>query len=394
MDERDLRTAARDLERRVPPADFERIAVRGRRLRRRRRALQAAAAVGAVTATVVAGFSLAGLADPERRPQPVTPDDGPQRNVRTLLADPASVVDDAATLVSDTGAVLHRVTDPARGDCGERHRSAWVWTPWEGPSRAWAEGVGGRTAVAVPGGFAVSAPDAGCVDGRGEDDVGAYVVDADGRRTAIAWAAGAGPTCAPDPGGPRCVVDVGTATGRLRDGALRRQPSGSTFALPATHVPLWARSVDSRTLHWSTDEGASWSSHRTSLPRDGNVQTSAAGDWAVFFAYPEAEYTRDAGRTWHTWDGQRPLAPYVVANELVSVSADGDLVVVSHRPGQRPRVLASTDDSWDEFRSVDVRTAFGAVAPQPAGPWLWVPDRGRTWVSPDGLDWRAVDPRR
>jgi hypothetical protein len=146
-------------------------------------------------------------------------------------------------------------------------------------------------------------------------------------------------------------------------------------------------------VHWSTDAGATWQQHRTSLPATDDVQVTAAGDWAVLFAYPDAEYTRDGGTTWQRWEGEAPLASFVVANELVAVSADGDLVVVSHRPGRRPELLASTDDTWRQFRRSDVRTDFGAVSPQPAGTWLWVPDQGRTWVSPDGLSWRAVEPQ-
>jgi hypothetical protein len=122
------------------------------------------------------------------------------------------------------------------------------------------------------------------------------------------------------------------------------------------------------------------------------VQVTAAGDWAVFWAYPVAEYTRDAGRSWQRWDGSGPLARFLVANEQVVVSADGDLVVVDHRPGHAPRLLATTDSSWQEVRAAQVRTGFGTVTVSAAGGWFWVPDRGRTWVSPDGLRWHAVDP--
>jgi hypothetical protein len=219
-------------------------------------------------------------------------------------------------------------------------------------------------------------------------------VDADGRRTPVTWTRGAEGACAADPFAAGCEVDVATATGRLRDRPLREGPAASSFPVSVTGEVRWARSVDSRTLHWSTDGGTTWQSHTTSLPASEDVQATAAGSWAVFFAYPDAEFTRDGGDTWERWDGAAPLASYVVANELVVVSADGDLVLVSHRAAKRPEVLASTDDTWREFGRSDVATRFGTVSPQAAGPWLWVPDQGRVWVSPNGRSWKVVAPPR
>jgi hypothetical protein len=389
VSDHDLRAAARDLEHEVPLPDFEQVAARGRRLRRRRRTLQVAASTSALCAAVAVGIGLARVPGRDPVQDPVAPRTERPATAAEVLDDPRAVLDEGATAVSDTGAVLQRFRIPTADPCG-RGSSAWVWTPWEGEARTWTDRVGGRTVAALDGGFAVSAPGPDCSAGRRAREVGAYVVDAGGRRTPISWSGRAGQVCASGPAGPRCQVDVRTATGTLLPRPVLDRPSAATFAMASRGPVRWARSVDSRTVHWSADGGATWQHHRTSLPAADDVQVTAAGSWAVFFAYPEAEYTRDGGQTWHTWDGEAPLAPYLVANELVTVSADGDLVVVSHRPGKRPELLASTDDSWQRFRHVDVRTDFGTVAPQAAGSWLWVPDQARTWVSPDGLDWRAV----
>ena len=392
MSDQDLRAAARDLEHDVALPDFAEVAARGHRLRRRRQSLRAAVVGVVATAAVALGVQL--VAGPENLtpPVPVARDDDRPVDVAAVLADPRAVVDDDLTAVSDSGAVLQGVTVGRRADrCTTP--DAWVWTPWRRPARTWSDTAGGRVAAAVPGGLVVSAPDPACGSASRDGGFGAYVVDPTGARTAVTWSGRAERVCAVAPADPRCVVDVEAATGRLQP--VPRLPAGTlpvVDALGGNGPTVWARSVDSRTVHWSVDGGATWQVRRTSLPVAGDVQVTAAGDRAVFFSYPAAEHTRDAGRTWRTWDGSAALAPFVLAREQLSVSADGDLVVVTHRPGRPPALLASTDETWQQFEEAELRTAFGTVAVSAAGGWFTVPDRGRTWVSPDGTDWRAVDP--
>ena len=389
MSDHDLRAVARDIERQVPLPDFDLVAARGHRLRRRRRIAQATAAAGAVGTVVLAAVGVARMPGPA--PDTATPPTDRAAGAAEVLADPGALVDDRATAVSDTGAVLHRVHVPSADPCSPGG-SAWVWTPWEGEPRSWSDRVGSRTAVAVGGGFAVGAPSRDCGGEASRRTPGAYVVDTTGARRSITWVGAAERVCATDPAAARCTVDVATATGRLREQPVREAPSASTFPVSSVEGWRWARSADSRTLYRSTDGGTTWRPQETSFPATQAVQVTAAGEWAMFFSYPEAEYTRDGGRTWQRWDGAAPLSSFVVANELVALSADGDLVVVSHRAGAGPQLLGSTDDGWRRFRTSDVSTGFGTVAPQAAGSWLWVPEQGRTWVSPDGVSWQAVDP--
>jgi hypothetical protein len=121
------------------------------------------------------------------------------------------------------------------------------------------------------------------------------------------------------------------------------------------------------------------------------VQATAAGAAGVFFAWPRAEVTRDAGRSWRVLDLEQALAPVLVANPVLSVTADGVLAGVSYPTSGRPFVFAATDATWTRFTHSDLRTARGDYDLRSTGAWLWTVDDHSVWVSHDGLTWREVD---
>ena len=208
MSDHDLRAVARDLEHQVPLPDFEAVAVRGRRLRRRRRALQVAASTSALCAAVAVGVGLARVPGRDPVQEPVAPRTDRPVTAAEVLDDPRAVLDEDATVVSDTGAVLQRFRIPTADPCA-RGSSAWVWTPWEGAARTWTDGVGGRTVVALDGGFAVSAPDPTAAPG-----------DAPASRGRTSWTPAAGVRMSAGP-------DVRTRSARpTRPGRGARSTSG------------------------------------------------------------------------------------------------------------------------------------------------------------------------
>lgn len=391
MSEPDLRSAARELERQVPPADFSTIAQRGRAVRRRRRVLQAGAAAAAV-AVVTVGLTVPWDGGEGADRPPVAADSRTER----VLQDPSAVVDDAATAVTDTGAVLHlvRAGSPAGGSCRADRRSAFVWHGPDGGRTAWSDAVAGREVAPVPGGFVVGAVTPGCQGALGGPDVvGAYVVDEDGARSPVDWAPGAEERCATRPEGPRCVVEVDTASGRFVDPPVVAEdaPAGAV-PVSADGQRLWARSTDGRTLHWSRDGGRSWSSRRTSL--GGQVAVAAAGPWAMFFSWPaRAEVTRDGGRSWEVRDLGAALEPFVMAQESWTLTPEGHLVAVSTTVGTGSFLVASTDPTWSEFVRAEISTELGALVVERSGSWLYVADLGATWRSGDGgRSWERLDP--
>ena len=400
MAERDLRRAAREIQEHVPDADFSRIAERGHSLRRRRRALQVVGAASAVVVAVVVGVTVPWTDDRG----PVAPPSDPALkrtpSAQQVLSDPQAVVDDDVTEVSDTGSVLHLVAVPsaAGGACPADREVALVWQDESGEGVAWSEDVAGRRVEAVPGGFVVGAVLPECADQLGADGArGAYVVGDGGEQRAVTWTGGAEEKCAVDPAAPVCAVDATTGVGELRDEPVpvRASPDAAHQPLAVDGDDVWARSVDSREIVWSRDGGRSWQRHTTSVDegRTVNVQVTAAGDWMVFYAWPLADVSSDHGRSWQTRDLSDALSPILLAEEAMTVTADGILVGVSQPIGGPSVLFASTDERWTRFVEADVETAFGGIEVRTAGEWLWVPDQGRVWLSGDqGLTWTVVDP--
>jgi hypothetical protein len=395
MVEPDFRSASRDIEEHLVVPDFDPVARRGHMIRRRRRAVRIGAAAAGVVAVAGAlgALQLSGTG-PDDGPATPPPDD----QVVALLRDPAATVDGTATRLSDSGAVLHRVVvpSPVGGRCDADRRTAFVLVDPAGEVEAWNEDVVGRSFTEVPGGFVVGAPDASCRAVVPDETAGgAYVVTADGARREVDWAAGAEQVCAVDPASLRCEVDVETATGRLvPPGELRNVPNGSAEPVSRDGDDVWARSVDARTLYWSSDGGRSWRSHETTL--DGpNLQVAAAGDRGVFVDWPTAEVTSDQGRSWSRVELGDVPDRFTVPDLGVVVTPDGGLVLVSRPVGGPPLVLAATDESWQELTPVDLRTEVGGVQVERSGNWLFVPDLERGWRSADGgLTWELVDPLR
>ena len=268
-----------------------------------------------------------------------------------------------------------------------------MWHGWDGGRRAWTSDVSGREVVAVPDGFAVGALSGACAEVLGEQEAqrGAYVVDASGETRDVVWQAGAERRCGVVPDSPGCVVDVASGTGEVVPGA-RETPGPGFLRLGTSGPAAWAASTDGTRLAWTQDGGRTWSEHRTTLtaaPGD-TVQSSAAGDVAVFFAWPRVEVSRDHGATWQERDLESALAPVLVANPVLHVTADGLLAGVSYPTTGRPFVFVSTDTSWTRFERSDFRTARGDFDLGVSGPWLWTHDQGSTWLSRDALDWRQV----
>jgi len=245
----------------------------------------------------------------------------------------------------------------------------------------------------VPSGFAVGAVPPVCarVLGDSATERGAYVVDASGDTEDIAWEGDAGQRCAVVLDTPGCEIDARSASGRFVDGA--RDTPGPSY-LPVDGASGWAASTDGTRLAWSRDGGRTWQEHRTVLEADAGdtVQSTASGDVAVFFAWPQAEVTRDHGATWEVVDLEDALAPVLVANPVLHVTSDGLLAGVSYPTAGRPFVFVSTDPSWTRFERSDFRTARGDFDLGVSGAWLWTHDQGSTWVSRDALEWRHVVP--
>jgi hypothetical protein len=155
---------------------------------------------------------------------------------------------------------------------------------------------------------------------------------------------------------------------------------------------LWARSVDASTVFWSADGGRTWESHQVALTGPG-LQVAAAGDRAVVVDWPRAELTTDHGRSWRSVELPAVPERFTVADLTVVVTPDGGLVLVSRPVGGSPLVLAATDPSWQELRTVDLTTETGGVQVARSGGWLFVPDLVNGWRSGDGgLTWEHVDP--
>jgi len=399
MADLDLRGVARAVERTVSPPDFIEVAARGhtiRRHRQRRRVavtLVAAAAVG--VAVVLPWQRLAPSDDPEPVAPPTQTD---SQRTTLLLSDASAVVDDEALRVSDQGATLLRVSrpSPVGGECTADAESALVWQSWDGATRAWSASVSGREVAAAPGGFVVGAVVGPCVGPLGADapERGAYVVDNDGAQRDVSWEGDAAEVCAVDPSDARCLVEVSTATGRLVDGG-RAVPGPGYLAVARDGQDLWAASEDQTRLARSEDNGRSWRTHRTALtPENGDfLQATATGDVAIFFTWPRVEVTVDGGASWQVRDLEQALAPVRVANPILSVTADGDLLGVSYPTTSRPFLFASTDSTWRSFERSDFRTDGGDYHVATAGPFAYAVDVDSSWISSDGLAWERIEPR-
>ena len=127
MADREIRDAARAVERSVSPPDFGDIAARGQHLRRRRRWQQAALSGAAVVLVGVAVALPWSRLDGDREPQPAEPPgETDSQRAALLLSDPDAVADEDAFLVSDQGAVLQRVSisSPVGGECDADERTA------------------------------------------------------------------------------------------------------------------------------------------------------------------------------------------------------------------------------------------------------------------------------
>ena len=395
MADPELRETARAVERAVVPPDFERVVARGRqaRRRRRRRVVVSAAAVAILATAVALPLSRLG----SREPQPAAPPATDDQRAALVLSDPDASVRPGATWVSGGGSVLQRVSisSPVGGRCDADRQTALVWHGPHGEARAWSQEAVGREVVAVDDGFVVGAESATCarVLGTAPSRQGAYTVDDAGRTHRVEWSDGAGQRCRVAPARAGCLVVAATGRGTVVEGA-RPTPGGGFVPISGpVSSDAWASSSDGTELAWTQDGGRSWDSHRTTLRAgDGEVvQSTASGAVGVFFAWPRVEVTRDHGETWQVRDLESALAPVLVANPVLSVTADGMLAGVSYPTAGRPFVFASTDSTWTAFDRSDFRTGEGDYFLSSSGPWLWTEDEHSVWLSRDGLTWAEVD---
>ena len=390
MDESRLRSLRTDVESRIEPPDFGAIAARGDRIRRRR-----TVAAGAGTALVVA-LTVLGLSGPLDRDEVVRPVQQPAPRVdldgaRAVLTDPDALVDPDASRVNGAGDMLAVVVVPDRrfgsgtGRCpGSRTRSALRWSSG-GRVRSWTEAT--RPIQPLEDGFVVGAVPAAC---RSEDpdDARAYLVDATGRPRGITWLGAAERVCSTQPGNLRCRFDAGSARASLTGDV--RLPKGTVALHDVGDDTLWARSADSRRLHWSED-GSTWRSRSSSLPADDIVTASAAGRWAVLAGTTSVEFSADGGRSWRTRDLTAALRPIRLADVDWTITRSGVLIGVTQPVGRGDLVFRSTDSSWTRFVETDVPTGFGLARPTAVGGAVYVPDTERWAVSTDdGATWRRT----
>jgi hypothetical protein len=385
MDESRLRSIRDDVEAHVDVPDFAGVAERGRRIRRRRvvvSGVSVAAAVALVT------FGLARTFDGERALQPVHPPvpSIDRRGAVQVLTDPDAQVDPDASKVNGAGDLLAVVTVPGGTDaCGAPDGDVLRWSGVDGGSRSWLERQ--RPVVPLADGFVVGAVPRACRTGA-PGEAGAYLVDQDGRAHGIVWENGADRVCAGRPGDPRCRFDMARASGSLDAGL--RLPRGTEPVATGPAEVRWARSSDGRRLWWSSD-GRRWQGRTTSLPGGSIVSATAAGSWGVLAGNTSAEYTSDAGATWHTRDLSQGLRSVRVADVDWTVTRSGVLLGVTQLVGRGDVLFRSTDASWTRFVETGLHTSFGLVRPMVQGDAVYVVDDQRWAVSTDdGATWRRT----
>jgi hypothetical protein len=162
---------------------------------------------------------------------------------------------------------------------------------------------------------------------------------------------------------------------------------------PADSERLWARSVDSRRLHWSDDRGATWSSRDTSLGRDDNVTVTLAGEWVAFTTNTRIEFSSDLGETWAVRDLGAALSAFRITDVRWQITSSGNLLGAVGSVGRAERLIRSTDPSWTSFERSDITTSVGLVYVEVAGPFSYVLDDQRWQVSEDdGRTWVTRDP--
>ena len=140
-------------------------------------------------------------------------------------------------------------------------------------------------------------------------------------------------------------------------------------------------------------DGTTWQSRATSLPPGSIVSATAAGPWGVLAGDTSAEYTSDAGATWHTRDLSTALSSLTIADVDWTVTRSGVLLGVTQLVGRGDVLFRSTDASWTHFVETGVHTSFGLVRPMVQGHAVYVVDDERWAVSTDdGATWRRTPP--
>jgi hypothetical protein len=387
VDESRLRSARGDVEAHVEIPDFAVVAERGRQIRRRRAVV---AGVGVAAAVAVMTFGLARTFDGHRALEPVHPPTPTidRRDATPVLSDPRAQVDPDASKVNGVGDLLAVVTVPGgTGACGALDGTALRWSGVDGGTRSWLDAR--RPVVPLTDGFVVGAVPPACRSGAA-GETGAYLVDRDGTVHGVAWAVGAEAVCADQPGDPRCSFEMARARGSLDAGV--RLPRGTEPITTGPAPVRWARSSDGRRLFWSSD-GTTWQSRATSLPPGSIVSATAAGRWGVLAGDTSAEYTSDAGATWHTRDLSAPLSSLTIADVDWTVTRSGVLLGVTQLVGRGDVLFRSTDASWTHFVETGVHTSFGLVRPMVQGDAVYVVDAERWAISTDdGTTWRRTPP--
>lgn len=404
MTEPSFQRARSEIESGVELPDFDLVVERGLRIRRRRRSAATAGAVAAVAMTVLVVAVGVDPVNGHRGDGPVVqPTQAVESAAALVLADPDATVNVDNYAVSETGAVLTVVSAPGREwrqGCPQRDRAVFVWSDARGNRRAWSDYSTARAVDAVEGGFVVGAVDRACRAGDSSAEATPYLVDAAGRQQTVEWIAttpsqdAVVESCSVAVDDPRCRFSAATGTGRVLGVDPVSYPR-SAIPLPTSEPGdrLWARSVDSRRLHWSEDGGRTWAQKDTRLPRDVNVSISVAGRRVAFLANTSVEHSSDGGSTWHVKELSKALADIRVADVRWEITESGHLLGVTALVGEGEQLFVSTDTDWSDFELTELKTEVGHIWPMVAGGYVYVLDADQWWWSADaGAHWETFEP--